>query len=276
MSTRSTTRQNRPGAAIAWLVLGLAGLGGAAWGLSLAPIFHRQHLPAFRHQHAALFAKADIVTLASVPVPLRITGSDSLSGILGFCRFDNITSVAEDPTVAAPDIRWAPGRERRWPDVITYNPRTAVLRVPPPLECILTFPPAGAGKPRAFTIEAEVSVPRWANAGKFVVITRKLAERHTVYVPTDPTETGVLTEYERLTTAQLRATRMGSWGVFGGVAGLIVAYSGLSGFLDALGVIRIDKNGRIRRVHRGGKKKRRPPGTPPPSDEPAGLTGSGT
>ncbi len=29
-------------------------------------------------------------------------------------------------------------------------------------------------------------------------------------------------------------------------------------------------------THRGGKKKRRPPGTPPPSDEPAGLTGSGT
>ena len=41
----------------------------------------------------------------------------------------------------------------------------SVLRIPAPFECILTFPPAGAGKPRVFTIEAEVSVPRWAAAG---------------------------------------------------------------------------------------------------------------
>jgi hypothetical protein len=259
MSNRSTTHRKSRGIAIAWLLAGVVGLGAAGWGLSLAPIFHRQHLPAFRQQHAALFAKADIVTLASAPVTFRISGVDSLSGILGFCRFDHITAGTEDPAAAAPDIRWAPDRERRWPDNITYTPRTAVLRVPPPLECILTFPPSGAGVPRAFTIEADVSVPRWATAGKLEVVTRRLVERSTVYIPTDPTETGVLTEFERKSAKQARVDSIGSWGVFGGAVGLILAWSGISGFLDAIGVIRIDKGGRIRRVQRGGKKRAKRP-----------------
>lgn len=255
MSNRSTTSRKGKGGAIAWLLAGVVGLGAAGWGFTLAPIFHRQHLPAFHKQHAALFAKADIVTLASTPVTFLISGADSLSGILGFCRFDDITASAEDPAVAAPDIRWAPGRERPWPDTISYTPRTAVLRVPPPFECILTFPPSGAGAPRAFTIEADVSVPRWAIAGKVEVVTRHLAERHTVYIPTDPAETGVLTEFERMSAKQARVDSIGSWGVFGGAVGMILAWSGISGFLDAIGVIRIDKGGRIRRVPRGGKKR---------------------
>lgn len=257
MSQRTAASRKGRGAAVAWLLAGVVGLAGAGWGLSLAPVFHRQHLPAFKQRYAALFAKADIVTLASVPVPFRIAGSDSLAGILGHCRFDNITAGADDPAVAAPDIRWAPGLEHPWPEVIPYTPRTAVLKKPPHLDCILTFPPAGAGVPRSFTIEAEVSVPRWETAGKVKVVTRRLVERHTVYVPTDPAETGVLTEYERLSTAQARVDSVGSWGVFGGAVGLLLAWSGISGFLDAIGVIRIDKGGRIRRVHRGGRKKKR-------------------
>lgn len=255
MSHRSAPSRKGRGAAIAWLLAGVVGLGAAGWGLSLAPIFHRQHLPAFHKQHAALFAKADIVTLASTPVTFRISGADSLSGILGYCRFDDITADSGDPAVVAPDIRWAPGRERPWPASIAYTPRTAVLRVPPPLECIVTFPPAGAGAPRTFTIEADVSVPRWATAGKVEVVTRHLVERHTVYIPTDPAETGVLTEFERMSAKQARVDSIGSWGVFGGAVGLILAWSGISGFLDAIGVIRIDKGGRIRRVPRGGKKR---------------------
>ncbi len=257
MSNRSTTSRKGRGAAVAWLLAGVVGLGAAGWGLSQAPFLHRQHLPEFRRQHAALFAKADIVTLASVPVPFRIAGADSLSGILGYCRLDNITAGADDPGVAAPDIRWAPGHERPWPDTIAYTPRTAVLKNPPPLECILTFPPAGAGVSRAFTIEAEVSVQRWETAGKHVAVSRRLLERHTVYVPTDPAETGVLTEYDRLVAAQARIDNLGSWGVLGGMAGLVLAWSGVSGFLDAIGVVRIDKGGRIRRVHKGGGRRKR-------------------
>ncbi len=257
MSNRSHTSRKGRAVAAAWLVAGVAGLGGAGWGLAQAPFFHRQDLPAFRRQHRDLFAKADIVTLASVPVPFRIAGHDSLAGILGYCRFDNITAGVEDQGVAAPDIRWAPGHERQWPATITYSPRTAVLREPPPLECILTFPPAGAGVPRAFTIEAEVSVLRWVDTGRHEVVSRRLLERHTVYVPTDPAETGVLTEYDRLTAAQARAESMGGWGVFGGMAGLVLAWSGVSGFLDAIGVVRIDKGGRIRRVRKGGGRRKR-------------------
>lgn len=215
------------------LLVGLVGVVGVVWGFANTPMFHPQHLTALRKQHAELFARADVVTLPSVPYTIRLGPKEKMASIRGYFHFGNITAEAGDASGPAPSVRWAVPQGQKWPDNLALGQRGSGLRPVPPMICELTFPPEGQGSVRKFTVQAEVSYPHWASVGKSEVVRKQIAEQHTVYMPIEQAEVDVLADYERHVAKRDHYKKIGSWGSVGGALGLVVAYIGFSGFAEA-------------------------------------------
>lgn len=229
--TKSKARRvQRPWVAPVLVVVGLAGV---VWGFANTPMFHPQHLAALRKQHAELFARAEVVTLPSVPYTLRLGGNEKMNSIRGYFHFGNITAEAVDGQGPAPSVRWAVPQGQPWPDAMALGQRGAAQRPVPPMICELTFPPGGEGTVRRFSVQADVSYPHWAGARTPEVIRKQVVEQHTVFMPTDPAEIAVLADYEQHVAKQAYYKKAGNWGSVGGVLGMLVTYVGLSGFVEA-------------------------------------------
>lgn len=217
---------------IVWLAMGAVGVVGAVWGLANTPLLHPQHLDALRKEHAALFARAEVVALPSVPVTLKLGGDEKTSSINGYFHYGNIAAEAGDSGAPAPAVRWAVPQGRPWPDVLGASRRGNALRPTPPLICELTFPPEGRGAVRRFSIHADVSYPQWTAMGKSEVVRRRISEQHTVYLPTDPVEVAAVAEYERHVAAQEHYRKAGNWGAGGGLMSLLLAWGGISKYVE--------------------------------------------